>query len=64
LYATSVTSSRTSPLGGPTLGFPALDAVQAQRQRDVLDAGQLRHQLPELEDEPELAAAQCAALGV
>lgn len=49
------------PLQHVPLGRPPPDALQAQRQRDVLHATQLRDELPELKDEPELTTAQGAA---
>ncbi len=52
------------PLGGPGLGGPPLLAVEAEREGHVLHAGQLGDELPELEDEAEVGAAQGAALAV
>jgi hypothetical protein len=52
------------PAARPPLGFAAPGAGEAQRQRDVLEAGQLGHELAELEHEAELRAAQRAARGV
>ena len=45
----------------PVLGHSPRHAVKAERQRDVLQARQFRHQLSELEDEAEVAAAQRTA---
>jgi hypothetical protein len=48
-------------VGGPPGIFPA-PADQQQRQLDVLNGGQGRQQVEELEDEADLAATQASEL--
>lgn len=52
------------PGGSPRIGILTAYPGQQQRQRDVVDCGELRDELPELENEPEIGAAQPGAFAV
>ncbi|ELZ29211.1 putative hydrolase [Halosimplex carlsbadense 2-9-1] len=49
---------------GALAALAAVDALEDQRQRDVLDGGQPRHEVERLEDEADRPAAGPRALGV
>ena len=52
------------PRPGAVHGHPPADAIEQQRQRNVLHCGQLGDELAELEHEPEPGSSQRAPLGV